>query len=423
VWRPFGGVQPLRRQALCHLDNIADEVNKLLAADIIQPTKDSTFTSNVMLVKKKQIGNEPARYRLAVDLSDVNTVLKPKQAILPHIDSIIDSLQGACYFTPLDFAQVYFSVPIAEESQYLTTFATRRGLFSFKRMANGLQVAPAIFCQLINFLFGHMLWHEILTFMDDLIIPSKSIDEGIDRLTRVFERIAHSGLKLKPSKLKFFQTKAPVLGLIVENGCIQEDPSRKTVVQNMQFTRTIHQLRQFIGFVGFGRQFYKNLAEIIAPLTACLKKGAKLFQNPTTLQAFERVKALMCDTPVLSIFSPQYECILECDASLTACGVCLKQRSPDGVAHVVAYHSQAFKSAQTSYCTTRREALSVIVGLTKYRHFLLNRTLTVETDHDSLCHIMRSKNLSSQTSGLVTAVRHTLTFVQKCRHSTLRSIL
>ena len=267
-------VQSLRRHPLCHLDVIDAEVSKLLSADIIQPAKDATFTSNVVLVKKKQIGNEPACYRLAVDLSGVNAVLKPKQAVLPHIDSIIDSLQGARYFTQLNFAQAYFSVPIAEESQYLTTFATRRGLFSFKRMANGLQVAPGIFCQLINFLFEHMLWHEVLAFMDDLIIPSKSIDEGIDRLSNVFDRIAKSGLKLKPSKVNFFQTKAHVLGLVVENGCIQEDSSRKTVIENMQFPRTIHQLRQFIGFVGFGRQFYQNLAEIIAPLTACLKKGA-----------------------------------------------------------------------------------------------------------------------------------------------------
>ena len=88
---------------------------------------------------------------MAVDLSGVNAVLTPKQAVPPHIDSISDSLQGARYFTQLDFAQAYFSVPIAEESQYLTTIATRRGLFSSKRMANGLQVAPAIFCQLINY--------------------------------------------------------------------------------------------------------------------------------------------------------------------------------------------------------------------------------------------------------------------------------
>jgi hypothetical protein len=45
-------VQQLRRHALCHLDIINEEVNKLLAADIIQSAKDSTFTSNLVLIKK-----------------------------------------------------------------------------------------------------------------------------------------------------------------------------------------------------------------------------------------------------------------------------------------------------------------------------------------------------------------------------------
>jgi Reverse transcriptase (RNA-dependent DNA polymerase) len=55
--------------------------------------------------------------------------LKPRQAILPHIHSIIDSLQGARYFTQLDCAQAFFSVSVAEESKYLTTFALRFILF------------------------------------------------------------------------------------------------------------------------------------------------------------------------------------------------------------------------------------------------------------------------------------------------------
>jgi hypothetical protein len=81
-----------------------------------------------------------------------------------------------------DFAQAFFGVSAAEESNYLTTFATRRGLFSFQRTPYGLHVALAIFSQLVNLLFGHMLSH--------LIIPSKSIDNATDILARVFEWIA-----------------------------------------------------------------------------------------------------------------------------------------------------------------------------------------------------------------------------------------
>jgi hypothetical protein len=81
-----------------------------------------------------------------------------------------------------------------------------------------------------------------------------------------------------------------VLGFIVENGCVQEDESRKAVIQNMEFPRTIRQLWRFIGFVGFGRQFYKNLSEILAPLTAFLKKGGKIGSNPRKATGFKSGK-------------------------------------------------------------------------------------------------------------------------------------
>ena len=119
-------------------------------------------------------------------------------------------------------------------------------------------------------------------------------------------------------------------------------------------------------------------------------------QTPETLRAFERAKELMCSPPVLRIFNPQHESILECDASLKAAGVCLKQRSPDGATYVVAYHSQQFNAAQQRYCVTRRECLSVVIGLARFKTWLLDRKVIVTTDHSSLEHIMKSKNLSAQ---------------------------
>ena len=266
-------IQPTRRHALSQLEVIDGEVSKLLAADIIEPTNRSDYISNVVLIKKKQVdANEPVRYRLAVDLSDVNQIIKPQKAQLPHVETIIDSLQNKQFFCQLDFCQAFLSLGLEEQSRDLTTFVTRKGLFRFKRMPNGLNVAPAKFCELLSSLFGHLMWTHIMAFLDDIVLPSTTIDEGLNTLETVFERIATSGLKLKPSKVKFFQTRAHILGFIVENGSIQEDESRKATVLKMEFPRTIRQLRRFLGFVNFGRRFYKNLADVVAPLTNCLKK-------------------------------------------------------------------------------------------------------------------------------------------------------
>jgi hypothetical protein len=66
---------------------------------------------------------------------------------------------------------------------------------------------------------------------------------------------------------------------MVSEGQISEDPSRAEVIRSMSFTKTVKELQRLIGFVGFGRNICKNLAEIISPLTDCLRKGAKIEQN------------------------------------------------------------------------------------------------------------------------------------------------
>jgi hypothetical protein len=43
-------------------------------------------------------------------------------------------------------------------------------------------------------------WQICLIYLDDVVIFSKTFDEHMERLTRVFDRISTAGLKLKPEK-------------------------------------------------------------------------------------------------------------------------------------------------------------------------------------------------------------------------------
>jgi hypothetical protein len=64
-------------------------------------------------------------------------------------------------------------------------------------------------------------------------------------------------------------------------------------VKTWPFPRNRKQIRQFIGFAGFARNHYKDFASVIAPLTAMLRKDAKVERTPQAEQAFERVKEMM----------------------------------------------------------------------------------------------------------------------------------
>ena len=90
-----------------------------------------------------------------------------------------------------------------------------------------------------------------------------------------------------------FQTRAKLLGFVVENGKLHyENPTR---LENVPFPENLLQLRSFLGAVNFSRGFYKHFFCSGCFINAWLRKCAKLEQNYETLAA--RSKSSM-----LSIF-------------------------------------------------------------------------------------------------------------------------
>ena len=387
--------EPLRQHPHAYLDLIDSEVDKLLSAKLIVPT-NSTWASNVVLVKRKSTPNSPPRIRLTVDFRAVNARLHRLAYPMPSTRLIFDCLQGHSFFTTLDFSNAYLSVKLDPETSHITAFVTRRGMFKWLRLCAGISSGSALFNQLVQSLFSEWLWSEVLTFLDDVTLPSRTIGEGIQLLSKVLDRLQTAGLKLKGSKCKLLQTQVKILGVIVSQNSMQEDPERIAVIKALTFPRTKREMRAFLGYVNFGRSFYKNLSDVTEPLTACLRKGGQVRQTPDTLKAFERLKEIMSSPPVLAMFDPNARHMVDCDSSSYACGACLIQIGPDGKERIVGYMSKTFSDAERRYCTSRQELLAVIKSLQHWRNYLIGRKVVVRSDHKALQYLLGSKSLSAQ---------------------------
>ena len=98
----------------------------------------------------------------------------------------------------------------------------------------------------------------------------------------------------------------------------------------------------------------------------------------------------MTTTPVL-----EDPFILDTDASDIAIGAALYQIQ-NGIERPVSFASHTLTPAQTRYCTTRKELLSIVVFTRHYKHYLLGREFTVRTDHGSLTWLFRCKHPECQ---------------------------
>jgi hypothetical protein len=212
--------QPLRRHPIHLLQTIDEQVDQMMAADIIEPS-DSSWAANLVMVKKRD-----GSYRVCVDLRALNTVTRKDAYPLPRIDACLDSLAGSRLFSTFDLTSGYFQVRMDPNDADKTAFVTRRGLYRFKRLVMGLCNAGSTFSRIMQLAMEGLNLEICLTYLDDIIVFATDVPSMLQRLRTVFQRLRESGLKLKPSKCRLIQDKVAFLGHVVSAAGVDSDPKK-----------------------------------------------------------------------------------------------------------------------------------------------------------------------------------------------------
>jgi hypothetical protein len=78
--------------------------------------------------------------------------------------------------------------------------------------------------------------------------------------------------------------------------------------------KSLKALKGFLGLTGYYRKFIKGHGSIAAPLTDLLKKNAFLWSEVAE-QAFQNLKVVVTNPPVLVLPDFNQPFVIECDAS------------------------------------------------------------------------------------------------------------
>ena len=193
-----------------HLKEVLQkQVDTLLEAGLITKSDASSFTSPVLLVKKKDGG-----YRMCIDLRRLNREsIKSKQR-LPTSDDIANILARKKYFSSLDLASGYWQVALSENSKDLTTFILPNyETYKWEVMAFGLTSAPATFQRLMTTVLVDLIAKEkAICYVDDILLADETFEEHLETLSFCFQRLHSCGLKLKLSKAAFCRKELNYLG-------------------------------------------------------------------------------------------------------------------------------------------------------------------------------------------------------------------
>ena len=368
------------------------------------------YASRFFFIKKKD-----GKLRPVQDYRKLNEHTIKNRYPLPLIPDLIAAVRKAALFTKFDVRWGYNNVRIKKGDEWKAAFITPFGLYEPQVMFFGLTNSPATFQAMMNHIFQEEIregW--LVVYMDDLLIATKDdLNFHQQCVRRVLQRLLEHDLYLKLSKCEFHKRRIEYLGVVLEHGQVQMDPTKVKGVADWNRPQNAKDVRSFLGFTGFYRYFIKDYSKIARPLIDLTKKNLRFEWTEKQQQAFERLKTLMCAKPVLK--QPDYNqtFTLSTDASGYGVGAVLAQEGqPDPKTgkprmHPIAYYSSTFTPTERNYDVYERELLAIVKALKNWRPHLAatERPITILTDHANLLYWKNPKNVNRRVARWLTTLQ------------------
>lgn len=387
-------VRPYRHPP-CQNEEIQKQVDKLLEDNVIQ-NSHSPWSAPVHLVPKKLDASGERKYRMVIDYRRLNEITVDDKYPLPNITDLFDKLGKSQYFSTLDLASGYHQIEVNEADRAKTAFTTQSGHYEFGRMPFGLKTAPATFQRAMDNVLRGLQGIHCLVYLDDIIIYSASLQEHVDKLRKIFDRLRETNLKVTLDKCEFLRKEVLYLGhTITKNGLMPNDDKIQAVI-NFPLPRTATEIKSFLGLVGYYRKFIKDFSKLTQPLTSCLKKKNKIDHTKQEyIDAFEKCKELLTNAPLLQFPDFSKPFVLTTDASNYAVGAVLSQGAV-GSDKPIAYASRTLNDAESRYSTIEKELLAIVWATKHFRPYLYGNKFTIYTDHRPLAWLNSIKEPNSK---------------------------
>src|SRR5436190_23161589 len=168
-------------------------LDKLLEEDIIEPSV-SDFSSPSFIV------NTTGKDRLVINYSVLNSHIIRTAHPIGDLQDCVHFMTGAKYYSTIDLSNSFYQIELTPESRKYTAFSTGYALYNFKRLPYGLNIGSGLLPSLMDSIFQDLKYSKVMNFIDDLICWSDNLQDHVELLKTVFDRLSKHGLTVNPKK-------------------------------------------------------------------------------------------------------------------------------------------------------------------------------------------------------------------------------
>ena len=354
----------------------------------------TTHTSPVMLISRKMTTDK----RLVVDFRQLNSRVMKRNTTTPLMRDILATLGRAKIevLSVLDFKDAYHSLRLDEESKEFCGIVPYFGApcYRYERMPMGLSISPAMWIEYLNVLLNNIKNRECyIAIMDDLLAFGKKA-KHFDLIADLLTQTAKHGLKISPRKCQFFVTEMVYMGnqFTISSGRMTLTPlkSRCDAIRSLPSPKTVKECKSFCGMVNYLSLFCPKLQEVLSPIYDLTRKGKVFKWTELQEDAFNTVKDMLCQPPVLSLPAPHGRFTLYTDTSRTHAGSALWQMQ-SGQNRLIGYASKSLPEAAQNYSVTELEMKGMLTGMMTWTHVLGRREFDCAIDHQAVVYILKAK--------------------------------
>ena len=274
-----------------HYQWVKEEIDKLLEAGVIR-NSHSSWSAPIIIVPKGDGGKH-----LVIDYRALNKVTRKFVWPMPKVEDIFSQLNGAKYFSTLDLRAGYHHIGLTTDSIPKTAFTSPFGKYEYVKVPFRLAQTPAYFQELMTGVLKDLPF--AMAYLDDIIIYSSTLEEHLEHIRMVFEKLCDAKLSIKLSKCHLFAKDIQYLRHILGKEGIKPVLAKTEAIKVMQSPVNPKQVRAFLRLVGYYRKFTRNFTKIAKPLTMLTRMDVKFEWKDIHQDAFMKLKEAIIQAPVL----------------------------------------------------------------------------------------------------------------------------
>lgn len=181
------------------------------------------------------------------------------------------------------------------------------------------------------------------------------------------------------------------LGFVLTSEGIKPQESLVQTIKDATEPTSKDELRADLGLLNYYGKFLSDLSSKLNCFYDLLKKLKHWNWTHECARIFNKSKLWVLNSSLLVHYDMNKPLVLTCDVSPKGVGAVLSHII-DGEERPIAFASKTLSVSETNYSQLHCEALALVLGVRKFHKYIYGRKCILQTDHQPLKAIFRSKH-------------------------------